>query len=134
MTLQKRRLSQSFNQIKKNQGIIIISKKILPQVSLALLIILPMKPSLTFLLSLMERSLFQISQIKLPIRPTRYVEDQIGIIFADYDKYIKQTLFDIDINTAPGPNGFTSNFFKNAWHITGSSLIETIYQSFFSYI
>ncbi|GKF82844.1 hypothetical protein Tco_0244500, partial [Tanacetum coccineum] len=33
------------------------------------------------------------------------------------DEEIKKALFDMDDNKAPGPDGFTSKFYKKAWDI-----------------
>nr|GEY25357.1 hypothetical protein [Tanacetum cinerariifolium] len=46
-------------------------------------------------------------------------EDMIGLVS---DKEIKEAVFDIDSNKASGPDGYTSGFFKKAWHIVGKEV------------
>ena len=43
---------------------------------------------------------------------------------------IKKAMFSIDDNKAPGPDGFSSLFFKAAWSIIGSDVVEAV-TSFF---
>nr|GEY43989.1 hypothetical protein [Tanacetum cinerariifolium] len=38
------------------------------------------------------------------------------------DKEIKEAMFDIDNDKAPGPNGYTSCFFKKAWNVVGMGI------------
>lgn len=42
------------------------------------------------------------------------------------DEDIKQAIFSIPDNKSPGPDGFTSCFFKRTWQITGASFTEAI--------
>ena len=44
---------------------------------------------------------------------------------------VKKTMFSIDESKAPGPDGFSSRFFKSAWSIIGTHVIESVV-SFFS--
>ena len=44
---------------------------------------------------------------------------------------IKKAMFSIDDSKAPGPDGFSSHFFKAAWSIIGSDVSATVV-SFFS--
>ncbi|GFS33342.1 hypothetical protein Acr_00g0027830 [Actinidia rufa] len=46
------------------------------------------------------------------------------------DKEIKDTLFDIGDNKAPGPDGFSSVFFKKAWNIVGLDVCEAVEEFF----
>ncbi|GKE70792.1 RNA-directed DNA polymerase, eukaryota, reverse transcriptase zinc-binding domain protein [Tanacetum coccineum] len=45
---------------------------------------------------------------------------------------IKAALFDIDDNKAPGPDGFTSRFFKASWEIIGKDFCYAIKEFFIS--
>ncbi|GJY18809.1 RNA-directed DNA polymerase, eukaryota, reverse transcriptase zinc-binding domain protein [Tanacetum coccineum] len=45
---------------------------------------------------------------------------------------IKAALFDIDDNKAPGPDGFTSRFFKASWEIIGKDFCSAIKEFFIS--
>ncbi|GJZ07586.1 RNA-directed DNA polymerase, eukaryota, reverse transcriptase zinc-binding domain protein [Tanacetum coccineum] len=47
------------------------------------------------------------------------------------DKEIKVALFDIGDNKAPGPDGFSSVFFKKAWNVVGKDVCDGI-KEFFS--
>ncbi|PWA72453.1 RNA-directed DNA polymerase, eukaryota, Reverse transcriptase zinc-binding domain protein [Artemisia annua] len=46
------------------------------------------------------------------------------------DVEIKAAMFDIDENKAPGPDGYTSKFFKKAWHIVGSDVCLAVKEFF----
>ncbi|GKB02067.1 RNA-directed DNA polymerase, eukaryota, reverse transcriptase zinc-binding domain protein [Tanacetum coccineum] len=46
------------------------------------------------------------------------------------DEEIKEAMFDIDSNKAPGPDGFTSEFFKKAWDIVGDEVCLAIKEFF----
>jgi len=39
---------------------------------------------------------------------------------------IKDALFDIPINSSPGPNGFTSGFFQHCWDFIQTDLVEAV--------
>jgi hypothetical protein len=43
---------------------------------------------------------------------------------------IKKTIFSMKSNKAPGPDGYTAEFYKSSWHIVGGDVIEAI-QNFF---
>ncbi|GJR98403.1 hypothetical protein Tco_0270577 [Tanacetum coccineum] len=51
------------------------------------------------------------------------VEDMIGLVT---DEEIKEAVFDIDSNKASGTDGYTSGFFKKAWHIVGKEVCLAI--------
>ncbi|GJY77569.1 hypothetical protein Tco_0483370 [Tanacetum coccineum] len=46
------------------------------------------------------------------------------------DNEIKTTMFDIDDNRAPGPNGYTSSFFKKAWRVVGKDVCSAVKEFF----
>ncbi|GKD22873.1 RNA-directed DNA polymerase, eukaryota, reverse transcriptase zinc-binding domain protein, partial [Tanacetum coccineum] len=46
------------------------------------------------------------------------------------DEEIKKALFDIDDNKAPGPDGFTSKFYKKAWDIVKDDFCNAIKEFF----
>ncbi|CAH1428537.1 unnamed protein product [Lactuca virosa] len=46
------------------------------------------------------------------------------------DKEIKQTMFDIGNDKAPGPDWFTSTFFKKAWNIVGKEVCKAVKEFF----
>ncbi|GJV94862.1 putative RNA-directed DNA polymerase [Tanacetum coccineum] len=43
---------------------------------------------------------------------------------------IKKALFDIDSNKAPGPDGFSSEFFKAYWNVVGTDLCNAVKEFF----
>ncbi|GJY59365.1 hypothetical protein Tco_0459257 [Tanacetum coccineum] len=57
-------------------------------------------------------------------------EDAINMVIWVTDKKIKEAMFDIGDNKAPGPDGFTSTFFKNSWNIVGKEVCLDV-QEFF---
>ncbi|GJR62664.1 probable L-cysteine desulfhydrase, chloroplastic [Tanacetum coccineum] len=57
-------------------------------------------------------------------------EEANGMICPVTDLEIKQAMFDIDNDKAPGPNGFTSCFFKRAWSIVGKDVCNAIREFF----
>ncbi|GJR46912.1 RNA-directed DNA polymerase, eukaryota, reverse transcriptase zinc-binding domain protein [Tanacetum coccineum] len=46
------------------------------------------------------------------------------------DKEIKEAMFDIEDNKAPGPDGYSSLFFKRAWGIVGNDVCSAIKEFF----
>lgn len=49
-------------------------------------------------------------------------EDADRMVIEVTDKEIKDAMFDIGENKAPGPDGFTSVFFKKAWDTVGDEV------------
>ncbi|GJW89182.1 RNA-directed DNA polymerase, eukaryota, reverse transcriptase zinc-binding domain protein [Tanacetum coccineum] len=59
-------------------------------------------------------------------------EEANAMICPVFDMEIKQAMFDIDDDKAPGPDGFTSCFFKKAWNIIGSDICDAVREFFIS--
>ncbi|GKA63263.1 hypothetical protein Tco_0762869 [Tanacetum coccineum] len=59
------------------------------------------------------------------------MEEAALMIKDDTDKEIKDAMFQIDGNKAPGPDGYTSSFFKKAWNIVGRDVCCAV-KEFFS--
>ncbi|GJZ72789.1 RNA-directed DNA polymerase, eukaryota, reverse transcriptase zinc-binding domain protein [Tanacetum coccineum] len=57
-------------------------------------------------------------------------EEANGMIKQVTNLEIKQAMFDIDNEKAPGPDGFTSCFFKKAWSIVGEDVSKAIKEFF----
>ncbi|GKB02678.1 probable L-cysteine desulfhydrase, chloroplastic [Tanacetum coccineum] len=57
-------------------------------------------------------------------------EEASNMIHPVSDEEIKQAMFDIDNDKAPGPDGFTSYFFKKTWSIVGQDTCEAIKEFF----
>ncbi|GKD95947.1 RNA-directed DNA polymerase, eukaryota, reverse transcriptase zinc-binding domain protein [Tanacetum coccineum] len=57
-------------------------------------------------------------------------EDAMEMIKGVTDSEIKNALFDIVDNKAPGPDGYTSTFFKKAWKIVGKDVCLAIKEFF----
>ncbi|GJW84566.1 RNA-directed DNA polymerase, eukaryota, reverse transcriptase zinc-binding domain protein [Tanacetum coccineum] len=61
----------------------------------------------------------------------RYVNEEVPMQFEEVDfmvrkisaKEVKDAMFDIGDNRAPGPDGFSSLFFKRAWNVVGKDII-----------
>ncbi|GJX28323.1 putative RNA-directed DNA polymerase [Tanacetum coccineum] len=52
--------------------------------------------------------------------------EALHMIRAVSDDEIKKALFSIDGNKAPGPDGFSANFFKDSWSIVGSEVCQAV--------
>ncbi|GKC34971.1 RNA-directed DNA polymerase, eukaryota, reverse transcriptase zinc-binding domain protein [Tanacetum coccineum] len=59
-----------------------------------------------------------------------FVEDATFMIRQVTDKEIKEALFDICDNKSPGPDGFTSKFYKKAWNTVGKNMCDAIKEFF----
>ncbi|GJT92141.1 RNA-directed DNA polymerase, eukaryota, reverse transcriptase zinc-binding domain protein [Tanacetum coccineum] len=58
-------------------------------------------------------------------------EDALEMVKPISNEEIKSAIFDIEDNKAPGPDGFTSKFFKASWGIVGGDVCRAI-KEFFS--
>lgn len=57
-------------------------------------------------------------------------EHQNTLLCLVTDEEIRRALFSIPGEKSPGPDGFGTHFFKDAWHIVGNDVIQAI-QEFF---
>ncbi|CAH1453519.1 unnamed protein product [Lactuca virosa] len=57
-------------------------------------------------------------------------EDANWMVRPIEDEEIKHAIFDIGNDKAPGPDGFTSTFFKKAWHIVGIEVCKAVKEFF----
>ncbi|CAH1436138.1 unnamed protein product [Lactuca virosa] len=48
------------------------------------------------------------------------------------DEEIKVAMFDIDENRAPGPDGYSSKFFKSSWNIVGPEVCKAVREFFWT--
>lgn len=65
--------------------------------------------------------------------PYRCTTQEQGLLLVDVtEAEVKQVIFSMSSNKAPGPDGYTVEFFKGAWPIVGSDLTVAI-QSFFMF-
>lgn len=44
---------------------------------------------------------------------------------------VKDAVFQLDADSAPGPDGFSGHFYRSAWHIVGDDLLLAV-QEFFA--
>ena len=58
--------------------------------------------------------------------------DAVYMIRPIMDEEIKAAIFDIEDNKAPGPDGFTSKFFKASWNIIGDDVCRAVKEFFTS--
>ena len=49
-----------------------------------------------------------------------------GLLRLATEEEVRQTLFMMHPEKAPGPDGMTALFFQHAWHIIKSDLVETV--------
>jgi len=54
------------------------------------------------------------------------VEQQLALCAPFTEKDIKIALFSIPNTKSPGPDGFSSGFFKSTWHIIGGLVKDAI--------
>lgn len=59
--------------------------------------------------------------------------DAVKLLSPVSEAEIKETMFSIDSDRAPGPDGFNSHFYKASWDIVGSEIIAAI-KEFFSIV
>ena len=59
--------------------------------------------------------------------------DAINMIRVVTDEEIKAAMFEIDDNRAPGPDGYSSKFFKSAWNIIGSEVCKAVREFFWTW-
>ncbi|KAG5629493.1 hypothetical protein H5410_001210 [Solanum commersonii] len=52
------------------------------------------------------------------------IEHQIKLLAPFSEKDVKTTMFSIDINKSPGPDGYGASFFKSSWNIEKEQLIR----------
>nr|GFB18576.1 RNA-directed DNA polymerase, eukaryota, reverse transcriptase zinc-binding domain protein [Tanacetum cinerariifolium] len=53
-------------------------------------------------------------------------EDVMSMVQEVTDEEIKQAMFKIDDNKAPGPDGLSAHFFKKAWNTVGKEVCDAI--------
>lgn len=58
-------------------------------------------------------------------------EDNIVLTTTPTLKDIKDTVFSIDTDSAPGPDGFSGYFYQRAWDIIASDLHKAVIAVFF---
>ena len=57
---------------------------------------------------------------------TFYQEDRCLLSLPVEAEKIKRTMFSLNSNKAPGPDGYSAHFFKSAWEIVNQDVIEAI--------
>ncbi|KAL0278006.1 UNVERIFIED_CONTAM: hypothetical protein Sradi_7304400 [Sesamum radiatum] len=63
------------------------------------------------------KHLISTAEANLLVAPVTYLE-------------VKEAFFDIEIESAPGPDGYTSAFYRNAWPVVGQSMVEAVGEFF----
>ncbi|KAJ0954856.1 putative RNA-directed DNA polymerase [Helianthus annuus] len=58
------------------------------------------------------------------------IRDPSSLISTRTDEEVKNAIFDIDDNKAPGPDGYSSKFFKSAWPIVGKEVCLAVKEFF----
>jgi len=124
LSVKKRQLRNRILSVKNSSGDFITDIDLVPQVFVSYFadLLAPQvsltKPSLQELKEFIRRplSMDQVSSLSSPILDTE----------------IRDTLFSLPRGKAPGPDGFTAEFFKSNWDIVGSSVIESVNEFFSS--
>lgn len=59
--------------------------------------------------------------------PTKVTTDQNNMLLQQVTvEEVKQALFQMNPNKAPGPDGMTSGFYQRYWHIVGSDIVDMV--------
>jgi len=77
-----------------------------------------------------ESACRQIDDSVLNAGPKVSADQARSLINSVSRQEIKEALFDIGDDKSPGPDGFTSYFFKKSWHIVGDHFCEAIDEFF----
>ncbi|KAK4384399.1 hypothetical protein Sango_3064900 [Sesamum angolense] len=76
-----------------------------------------------------KHMIFQITNAA-ELKHTLTLEEANLLIRPVTREEIKEAIFDIDEKSAPGPDGYTSAFFKSAWPVVGQAISEAICEFF----
>ncbi|KAL0287399.1 UNVERIFIED_CONTAM: hypothetical protein Scaly_2765900 [Sesamum calycinum] len=76
-----------------------------------------------------KHMIFQITNAT-ELKHTLTLEEASFLIRPVTREEIKEAIFDIDEESAPGPDGYTSAFFKTAWPVVGQAISEAICEFF----
>ncbi|GJR07922.1 hypothetical protein Tco_0790574 [Tanacetum coccineum] len=81
-----------------------------------------------------EKFLYQQAKIKWLCEGDKNssLEEADKMVSEVSDKEIKEALFDIEDSKAPGPDGFSSAFFKKAWRVIGPDICKAVKEFFMS--
>ncbi|KAL0307852.1 UNVERIFIED_CONTAM: hypothetical protein Sangu_3008300, partial [Sesamum angustifolium] len=71
-----------------------------------------------------------LSFLRTELKHTLTLEEANLLIRPVTREEIKEAIFDIDEESAPGPDGYTSAFFKSAWPVVGQAISEAICEFF----
>ncbi|GJX36852.1 RNA-directed DNA polymerase, eukaryota, reverse transcriptase zinc-binding domain protein [Tanacetum coccineum] len=77
-----------------------------------------------------EKQVDDISSMQGIFTKTLSVEEALYMVREVTNNEIKTAMFDIRDNKASGPDGYTSRFFKKAWHIVGEDVCKAIKEFF----
>ncbi|GKD28139.1 hypothetical protein Tco_1234353 [Tanacetum coccineum] len=72
----------------------------------------------------------ELDSIDSLIKTKLSTEDALFMIKEISDEEIKNAMFSIDCNKAPGPDGFSSLFFKKAWSVVGKDVCSAVKEYF----
>lgn len=62
--------------------------------------------------------------------PKVSIEDAVRLCSSIIDEEIKLSMFSVGEDKSPGPDGYTSSFFKSSWKIMGDDVISAVHYYF----
>ncbi|KAL0313709.1 UNVERIFIED_CONTAM: hypothetical protein Scaly_2907800, partial [Sesamum calycinum] len=74
--------------------------------------------------------IIDLSFLRTELKHTLTLEEASFLIRPVTREEIKEAIFDIDEESAPGPDGYTSAFFRTAWPVVGQAISEAICEFF----
>ncbi|KAL0292016.1 UNVERIFIED_CONTAM: hypothetical protein Sangu_3258200 [Sesamum angustifolium] len=78
----------------------------------------------------LTETVIDLSFLRTELKHTLTLEEANLLIRPVTREEIKEAIFDIDEESAPGPDGYTSAFFKSAWPVVGQAISEAICEFF----
>ncbi|KAL0310274.1 UNVERIFIED_CONTAM: hypothetical protein Scaly_2943700 [Sesamum calycinum] len=78
----------------------------------------------------LENQLLDLEFLRPALKHTITTAEASLLVAPVTQSEVKEAFFDIDVESAPGPDGFTSAFYRAAWPIVGQSMFESVGEFF----